>query len=150
LRAVARAADCWPAERAGALALLREDAGRRHGGWYGGPVLVDALLDDEDVEAAWQAATEAGAHDRQWLILAEQARSARPADALGVYLRLAEPLTQQTGNAVYEQLVSLLLGMRDCHRRLGTPDEFSAYVTALRTTQKRKRNLMRLMEQHGL
>ncbi|MER5343213.1 hypothetical protein ABT030_23400 [Streptomyces mirabilis] len=150
LRAAARAVDCWPTERVGALALLREDAGRRRGGWYGGPVLVDALLDDKDVEAAWQAATEAGAHDRQWLTLADQACAVRPADALGVYLRLAEPLTQQTGNAVYEQLVSLLLGMRDCHRRLGTPDEFSAYVTALRTTQKRKRNLMRLMEQHGL
>jgi uncharacterized Zn finger protein len=150
LRAAARAADCWPAERVGALALLHEDAARGHGGWYGGAVLVDALLDDEDVEAAWQAATEAGAHDRQWLTLAEQARAARPADALGVYLRLAEPLTQQTGNAVYEQLVSLLLGVRDCHRRLGTPDEFNAYVAALRTTQKRKRNLMRLMEQHGL
>ncbi|MGW1497124.1 SWIM zinc finger family protein [Streptomyces mirabilis] len=149
LRAAARAADCWPAERARALALLSEDAGRR-GGWYGGPVLVDALLDDEDVEAAWQAATEAGAHDRQWLTLAEQARATRPADALGVYLRLAAPLMQQTGNAVYEQFVSLLLGIRDCHHRLGTPDEFSAYVTALRTTQKRKRNLIRLMEQHGL
>lgn len=35
-RAAARAADCWPAERAGALTLLREGAGRRHGGWCGG------------------------------------------------------------------------------------------------------------------
>lgn len=113
-------------------------------------VLVDALLADKDVEAAWQAATETGAHDGQWLTLAEQARAVHPADALGVYLRLAEPLTQQTGNAVYEQLVSLLLGIRDCHRRLGTADEFTAYVTSLRTAQKRKRNLIRLMDEHGL
>ncbi|MFF4790755.1 SWIM zinc finger domain-containing protein [Streptomyces sp. NPDC001276] len=150
LRAAAQAADCWPAEREGALALLRADAGRRQQGWYGGPVLVDALLDDKDVDAAWQAATQTGAHDRQWLTLADQARAGRPADALGVYLRLAEPLTKQTGNAVYEQLVSLLLSVRDCHRRLGTPDEFTAYATALRTAQKRKRNLMRLMDEHAL
>ncbi|WP_432191446.1 SWIM zinc finger family protein [Streptomyces sp. bgisy027] len=150
LRAASRAADCWPAERGGALALLRADAERRQQGWYGGPVLVDALLDDEDGAAAWQAATQTGAHDRQWLALADQTRATRPADALGVYLRLAEPLTKQTGNTVYEQLVGLQLSIRDCHRRLGTEDEFAVYVTALRTAQKRKRNLMRLMDEHGL
>ncbi|MFL4490375.1 SWIM zinc finger domain-containing protein [Streptomyces sp. VTCC 41912] len=150
LRAAARAADRWPAEREGALALLRADAGQRKRGGYGSSVLVDVLLDDKDVDAAWQAATEAGAHDRQWLSLADQARATRPADALGVYLRLAEPLTQRTGNHVYEELVSLLLSIRDCHRRLGSPEEFTGYVTALRTAQKRKRNLMRLMDEHGL
>lgn len=150
LRAAARAADCWPAERGGALALLRADAQRRQQGWYGGPVLVDALVDDKDVDAAWQAAAQTGAHDRQWLTLADQARATRPADALGVYLRLAEPLTKQTGNTVYEQLVGLQLSIRDCHRRLGTEDEFAVYVSALRTAHRRKRNLMRLMDEHGL
>ncbi|MFC4464294.1 SWIM zinc finger domain-containing protein [Streptomyces xiangluensis] len=150
LRAAARAADSWPAEREGALALLRADAGRRQQGWYGGPVLVDALIDDEDVDAAWQAATRTGADDGQWLTLANQARAIRPADALGVYLRLAEPLAKLTGNTVYDQLVGLLLSIRDCHRRLGTQDKFAVYVTALRAAQKRKRNLMRLMDEHGL
>ncbi|WP_344575591.1 hypothetical protein [Streptomyces lunalinharesii] len=150
LRAAARAAECWPAERGGALAVLRADAGQRQQGRYGAPALVDALLDDEDVDAAWQAATETGAHDRQWLALADQARATRPAAALGVYLRLAEPLTERTGNAVYEQLVSQLLSIRDCHRRLGSLDQFTGYVTALRTAHKRKRNLMRLLDQHGL
>ncbi|WP_275463109.1 SWIM zinc finger family protein [Streptomyces noursei] len=150
LRAAARAADRWPAEREGALALLRTDEGQRKRGGYGSSVLVDVLLDDKDVDAAWRAATETGAHDRQWLSLADQARATRPADALGVYLRLAEPLTKRTGNNVYEEFVSLLLSIRDCHRRLGSPEEFTGYVTALRTAQKRKRNLMRLMDEHGL
>ncbi|MBP8536312.1 SWIM zinc finger domain-containing protein [Streptomyces sp. MK37H] len=150
LRAAARAADRWPAERERALALLRAEAERRQQGWYGGPVLIDALLDDKDIDAAWQAATDTGADDHQWLTLADQARPTRPADALRVYLRLAEPLTKETGNAVYERLTSLLLSIRDCHRRLGTQDEFTTYLTALRTGQKRKRNLMRLLDQHGL
>ncbi|MEU8976587.1 hypothetical protein AB0D11_46905 [Streptomyces monashensis] len=149
LRAAAQAADRWPAERDEALDLLRADAGRQQG-WYGGPVLIDALLDDKDVDAAWQAATRTGVPDRQWLVLADQTRDGRPADALGVYLRLAEPLTKQTGNSVYKQLVALLLNIRDCYHRLGTDGEFVAYVAALRTAQKRKRNLMRLMEEHGL
>lgn len=150
LRAVASAAGCWRAEREQALALLRADAGQRQQSWYGGPVLVDALLDDGDVDAAWRAANTTRAHDRQWLALADQARAVRPADALGVYLRLAEPLMTQTGNAVYEQLTGLLLSMRDCHHRLGTEDEFTAYLAALRAGQKRKRNLMRLLDQRGL
>ncbi|MFD7767188.1 SWIM zinc finger domain-containing protein [Streptomyces sp. NPDC059787] len=150
LRAAARAADSWPAEREGALALLRADAERPRQSRHDGPVLVDVLLDDEDVDAAWQAATETGAHDRQWLTLADQSRATRPADALGVYLRLAEPLAKETGNRVYERLVGLLLSIRDCHRRLGTEDEFAAYVTALRIAQRRKRNLMCLMDEHGL
>ncbi|MFD9599849.1 SWIM zinc finger domain-containing protein [Streptomyces sp. NPDC059970] len=150
LRTAAQAADRWQAERERALALLRADAQQRQRSWYGGPVLIDALLDDEDIAAAWQAATETGAHDRQWLALADQARASRPSDALRVYLRLTEPLTKQTGNTIYEQLTSLLLSIRDCHRRLGTEDEFMSYAAALRATQRRKRNLMRLLDQHGL
>ncbi|MEU8691712.1 hypothetical protein [Streptomyces sp. NPDC048665] len=53
LRTVAQAAGCWQVERAPALVLLRTDAGQRQRSWHGGPVLVDALLDDGDVDAAW-------------------------------------------------------------------------------------------------
>ncbi|MFE7093611.1 SWIM zinc finger family protein [Streptomyces erythrochromogenes] len=141
LRVAAVAAACWPPERENALDLLRADTGRD---------LVDALLDDKDIDAAWQAAGEYGAHDGQWLTLADLSRLTRPADALAVYHRLAARLTRETGNHAYEQLVSLLLSIRDCHRRLGTPDDFAAYVSDLRATQKRKRNLMRLMGEHGL
>ncbi|MFE2927850.1 hypothetical protein ACFXG5_29285, partial [Streptomyces goshikiensis] len=93
---------------------------------------------------------EFGAHDGQWLTLADHSRPTRPADALSVYLRLAARLTRETGNHAYDQLVSLLLSIRDCHRHLGTPDDFTAYLTTLRAAQKRKRNLMRLMDDHGL
>ncbi|MFD9334238.1 SWIM zinc finger domain-containing protein [Streptomyces sp. NPDC060028] len=148
LRAAARAAGCWPPEREQAVDLLRVDAGGK--GAQRGSVLVDALLDDKDIDAAWQAATSSGAHDGQWLTLADLARPTRAADALAVYLRLAARLIHETGNHAYEQLVSLLLSVRDCHHRLGTPDDFTTYVTDLRAAQKRKRNLMRLMEEHGL
>ncbi|MEV4940358.1 SWIM zinc finger family protein [Streptomyces zaomyceticus] len=148
LRAAALAAACWPTERENALARLRVDAERAD--TRGGRVLVDILLDDGDVDAAWRAAGEYGAHDGQWLTLADRSRPTRPEDALAVYLRLAARLTRETGNHAYEQLVSLLLGIRDCHHNLGTPADFTAYITDLRAAQKRKRNLMRLMDDHGL
>ncbi|MEU5088165.1 hypothetical protein [Streptomyces sp. NPDC021356] len=152
LRVAAQAARCWPTERKKALALLSADAGAGadRKGAQGTSVLVDVLLDDRDIDAAWQAATTSGAHDTQWRTLADTSRATRPAEALAAYLRLAKPLTHQTGSRTYEELVALLLSMRDCHRALGTQDDFTAYVTTLRTTQKRKRNLMRLMDEHGL
>lgn len=148
LRAAAGAAGCWPPERVKALALLRAEADPKRP--CSGQVLIDVLLDDQDIDAARQAATEFGAHDGQWLTLADHSRATRPVDALAVYLRLAAPLSRRTGDHVYKELVSLLLSIRDCHRRLGTLDGFTSYATDLRSAQKRKRNLMRLMDEHGL
>ncbi|MGI5459747.1 SWIM zinc finger family protein [Streptomyces sp. CA-249302] len=149
LRAAARTADCWETERDAALAVLREGAHREHGGWYGGPVLIDALLDDGDLDAAWREAAD-GADDRQWQQLADHLREIRPADALAVYLRLVEPLKEPTGDRVYERMARLLLDARACHQALGTEDEFSAYLAELRAELKRRRKLMTLLDRHGL
>lgn len=83
--------------------LLRADTVQRQPSWYGGPILVDALLDDGSTPPGGPRPkrvrmTGSGSPSR------DQARAARPADALGVYLRLAGPLMKQTGNAVYVQL----------------------------------------------
>jgi uncharacterized Zn finger protein len=132
--------------------MLRADADRRHGGgWYGsgGPVLIDALLDDGDLDAAWEAAP-GYAGNRQWLTLADRVRDSRPADALEVYCRAIEPLKQITGDGNYQQIASLLLRARTCHQELGTETDFANYLAALRADQKRKRNLMRILDQHGL
>jgi hypothetical protein len=75
---------CWETEREAALELLRSDAARQRQAWGGGPVLVDALLDDGDPDAAWEAAVDR-ADDRQWLTLADRLKDNRPADALSVY-----------------------------------------------------------------
>ncbi|MBV2353251.1 hypothetical protein KUM39_02550 [Streptomyces sp. J2-1] len=141
LRATAQVAGHWPAERERALALLRT---------ANATVLLAALLDDKDTAAAWQTATESGASAVQWTTLADQLRPTRPADSLTIYQRLATPLTHQTGTKAYTQLVALLLSIRDCHQRLGTQNDFTLYTAALRTAQKRKRNLIALLDEHGL
>ncbi|MEY9991129.1 putative Zn finger protein [Streptomyces sp. V4I8] len=149
LRSVAGAADCWEAERAAALATLAEDARRERGGRYGGPVLIDALLDDGDLDAAWREAA-GRADDRQWAELADQSRETRPAEALGVYLRLIERSKEPTGDRAYEHLARLLQAARDCHRALGTEDAFSLFLTDLRRELKRRRKLMSILDRHGL
>jgi uncharacterized Zn finger protein len=153
LRQAATEMDVWPAERDRALALLREDARQWRTtvpwAWTDGPVLVDALLDDGDLDAAWAAAKDA-ATDAQWLRLADAAAATRPADALAVYLRTVGALKKLTGNDVYQRMATLLLAARACHEALGTTTEFRRYVAVLRMDQKRKRNLMKILDQNGL
>ncbi|MFF3859436.1 SWIM zinc finger domain-containing protein [Streptomyces sp. NPDC002209] len=151
LRTAARTAGTWEGtERAGALEMLKASDQPMKGRWYGGSVLVDALMDDADLEAAWQAAADGYAGQQQWLVLADRIRDKRPADALTVYLRWIEPLRKETGDRTYERMAELLLGARACHRTLGTESEFATYLAALRTDQKRKRKLMATLDRHGL
>ncbi|WP_329283986.1 SWIM zinc finger family protein [Streptomyces sp. NBC_00691] len=151
LRTAARAAGCWDApQRSAALDVLRAAARPHQGLGHSGSALVDALLDDGDLDAAWEAAVDGHADSRQWLTLADRVRDRRPAEALTVYLRLITPLLALTGDATYEKLTALLLSARACHIALGTRDTFTAYTTTLRAVQRRKRKLMTLLDQHGL
>ena len=155
LRDAAGKAGQWESVRERALQQLRSDAAasaaqsRAGFGWGEGPVWISALIDDGDVGAAWDAAAGV-ASDRQWLTLADLIRSDRPADALPVYLRAIEPLRSQTGDPVYQQVAALLSKIQYCHQQLGTAPEFAAYLAALRADQKRKRNLIKLLDQRGL
>jgi hypothetical protein len=157
LREAAAAAGRWPAEREQALALLTAKARLAHPGAgrgldWAGPVLVDALLDDGAADAAWAAAGQFpdATSPAQWLRLADLIAPARPADALAVYRRLIEPLRSHTGDKVYEQAARLLRSARACHEALGTTAEFDRYLALFRADQKRKPNLMRLLDRHGL
>jgi len=67
-----------------------------------------------------------------------------------VYLRAIEPMKAMTGDKTYRRMASLLLSVRACHEALGTGAEFRRYLTVLRMEQKRKRNLMKILDQSGL
>ncbi|MFG2794275.1 SWIM zinc finger domain-containing protein [Streptomyces sp. NPDC048419] len=152
LRSAARACGRWEDERAAALELLRASGSR--GGFVPGlghpaRILVDVLLDEGEVDAAWEAAA-GHADDRQLLSLADRMRDHRPADALGVYLRLLGPLKQSTGDQAYHEVARLLRSIRECHERLGNPEQFSRHLAALRTELKRRPKLMKILDKNGL
>jgi uncharacterized Zn finger protein len=152
LRQAATASGVWPAERDEALALLAEDMRNQHrqASWaWSGPVLVDALTDDGDLDAAWAAAKDT-ATEPQWLRLADASIDFRPADALAIYHTTIGGLKTQTGDDIYRRIASLLLSARACHQAMGTTDEFRRYLAALRLEQKRKRSLMKILDQNGL
>ncbi|MFJ9721424.1 hypothetical protein ACIRP3_01630 [Streptomyces sp. NPDC101209] len=152
LRSAARACGRWEEERTAALNLLRASAGSSDfvaGVGHPARLLVDVLLDEGDVDAAWQAAS-GHADDRQLLTLADRLRDHRPTDALGVYLRLLQPLKQATGDEAYHEVARLLRSIRACHERLGTPEEFTRYLAAQRTELKRRPKLMKILDSNGL
>ncbi len=152
LRQAATASGVWPAERGQALALLTEDMRNPvlRASWaWSGPVLVDALIDDRDLDAAWAAAKEA-ASEQQWLRLADASTDSHPADALAVYRTAIGSLKAHTGDDNYRRIASLLLSAQGCHQALGTDDAFTRYMAGLRMEQKRKRNLMKILDQNGL
>jgi uncharacterized Zn finger protein len=149
LRETALAAGIWDSKRPAILHLLRRQSLRSEADRHHGPLLVDVLIDDGELDAAWQAA-ESRASERQWLALADRLREERPADALRAYRRVIESRVHRTGDANYQEIARILLLARDCHRRLGTEEEFTAYLAALRAAQRRKRNLRSVLDQHGL
>jgi hypothetical protein len=154
LRDAAERAGTWPADREWALDLLRTDAQAARSGRPGirlwaGPVLIDVLISEGEVDAAWEAALDV-ASEAQWLKLADLAAPTRPADALAVYLRQIQPLKLETGDQAYERMARLLDGARACHARLGTEPTFEMYLRALRAEQKRKPKLIRILDAHQL
>jgi len=154
LRQAATQSGGWDSEREAALDLLRGDAEAvPRTAWspwaWGGPILIDALIDDRDLAAAWTAAQHA-ASEAQWTRLADASINDRPADALAVYLRVIERLAENTGDGIYRQIAAHLVSARACHEALGTIAEFRQYMAWLRIRQKRKRNLMKILDQNGL
>ncbi|MFD8511741.1 SWIM zinc finger domain-containing protein [Streptomyces antimycoticus] len=149
LRAAARAVGHWDTERPPALEQLRVDAEENRKRQWGGAVLIDALTDDADFDAAWAAVPGLATAD-QLLRLADASATTRPAAALAVYTRQIESCCQYTGDGNYARIADLLTKARACHEELGTPHDFTAYVARLRTEQKRKRNLMRILDHRGL
>jgi uncharacterized Zn finger protein len=114
-----------------------------------GPVLIDILVLEGDYDAAWELSRKAGS-EPQRLKLAALIRADRPEEALDVYDQALAPLRPQTGEDAYRREVELLQAIRACHTRMGTEPAFAAYLAAFRKEQRRKRNLMRLMDSVGL
>ena len=134
---------------------MRNDPGTTSRSSYrwAGSTIIDALIDDGDAKLAWAEATSVNSQrvdNRQWRRLADLVATDQPADALAVYTRLIEPMRQQTGDDIYRQVARLLLAARGCHDRLGTSTEFATYLANLRADQRRKPNLMRILNDHGL
>jgi hypothetical protein len=143
LQAAARANDTWDAEIAPARALLaeRDPAG-----------LVDALLADGDADEAWDVST---AGDReissmQLLRLAGARELTAPADAMAVYLRLADDVLGRADKRAYRDAVRHLKAARRAATAADRLHEFTEHVTDLRDRNRRRPSFMAMLDKAGL
>lgn len=154
LKQHANRARAWKAWRERALARIRQEGQRRitDSGAYrfsaNGPQsrseLVRVFLWERDAEAAWREAQEGGCAPDLWLQLAKTREAEHPADALAVYRREVDRILIATGDRAYAEAVRLLPRLREMMDRVG--EDFAAYLTDLRTTHKRRRKLLEMID----
>lgn len=151
LREAAQRNGVWAQERERAMAVLREDLAKQGPkAQFGmGPVMIDILVAEGDHESAWEVAQKASS-EPQRLKLAALIRAQRPTEALEVYRTALARLRGQTGEDVYHRALEMLQGIKACHELLGRQAEFDAYLHEFRRDQRRKRNLIRLLDAAGL
>lgn len=147
-------AEAWPAWHERALDLLRQriasaqpDSRRPVQSLYAvadRSTLVEIFLWEENVEAAWQAAQTGECRGDILLHLAAAREATHPADAIPIYLRVAESLVAQMNNDAYAKAARHLAHVKSLHLALGQPDAWVAVHARVCTTHKAKRNFMTL------
>ena len=100
-------------------------------------------------DAAWREAREHGCSEGLWLELAERRADSHPADSVKIYRDHVSDLLRHTGNRVYDEAVEYLEKILTLLKEAGEEAEFHILVGEIRSTQKRKRNLMKIFEAKG-
>lgn len=156
LRPYAERAGRWSEVRDRALGLLRdrvsaaqEERRRRGYGWgyLDATELVRIRLWEDETEAALQDARAGGCSGEVWLELAARLEKDRPREAIAIYRDQVEPTINRKTKADYRDATQLLAKVRDLLARTGSADEFPSYLDEVRSAHRRKRNLMRLLDE---
>lgn len=109
-------------------------------------ILESLARADGDVEAAWAEAQAGGCSQALWMELAEQREADHPADAVPIYQREVERLIARTSKAAYRDAVRLIRRIGRLMAGVGQKEGFRQYLQDVRTAHKRKRNLIRLLD----
>lgn len=143
LQAAARASGTWDSEVGQARAVLaeRDPAG-----------LINALLADGEPDEAWDVAT---AGDRellasQWLHLAEAREPTAPADAMAVYLRLADGALTKADKRAYRDAIRHLKAARRAAIAAGRREEFNEHFSDLQERNRRRPTFMAMLDKAAL
>ncbi|MFP5218913.1 MAG: DUF6880 family protein [Actinomycetes bacterium] len=143
LRAAAETAGQWPQLRPDALAVLRQ---------RGLDPYVQAVLQDGDVDAAWQAVQErpGEALDSTEQQVAAARAQTHPADAVPYARRAIEQTLQTADRRAYRSAATQLRRLRELHERAGTPEEFDAYLGQVVQDNRRRPTFLAELRKAGL
>jgi uncharacterized Zn finger protein len=155
-----RRAKQWSGWREKALAVIRErvadetaePSSRRM--WTGSPsqdhsLLVRIFLHEGDPQAAWREAKAGGCSQGLWLELAKRRQKTHPEDSVRIYKAHVASLLRNTGDRVYEEAVGFIGKIGALLAGSGQEASFEPFLDEIRTTHKRKRNLMKMFDRKG-
>ena len=154
LHKVAEPAGAWPAWRERAVNEARGRVTKRAAvsartlAAYpvDGSLLVEMLLWESNVDAAWITATESGCNEQLWLQLAKRREKTHPNDAVAVYQAAVERAVSRANNGAYRDAVALLRVIARVMERSTVAGGLTAYLATLRSKHKAKRNFMKLLD----
>lgn len=112
-------------------------------------LIVEIFLAEGDPATAWREAQAGGCTEGLWLKLAKTRERSHPEDAVRVYKTHVAALLRNTGDRVYQEAVRFLDKIRAILGRSGAEAGFRPYLTDIRATHKRKRNLMKMLDRRG-
>lgn len=146
-------AGSWRVWREKALLHIREKAEkekrRAKKTWYSYPInsseLVRIFLWEKNVEQAWQEAKEGGCSEGLWLELVRIREKDYPEDAIPVYRKFVEPTIEQKNDHAYREAVTMLKKVKQLMQQLDKKEEWRKYLEEIKTTHKRKRNFMAML-----
>jgi hypothetical protein len=128
----------FPTWRERALSLLAGEQPAENPWWSGRSALVEILLAEDEIDAAWQAATEGGCSEGLWLRLARERAKKNPADAIPVLLRAADTAIVAANRNAYRTGAQLLAEAKKLFARCGQEPEFAEHLAALRHRHRTK------------
>jgi len=139
LRDAANAVGSWDAH----VADAREVLGRRDRG-----SLVDVLLAEGEVEAAWGLAVEDGDElgNERLVRLAEAYEVVDPAASVEVYVRVVESILETTDRRAYRAAVKQLKNARRAAEAAGLAAEHHTYLVDLREEHRRRPTLVAMLD----
>ena len=145
LREAALELSAWPIEQPAARAALEQRDTRG---------FIEALLGDDDIDLAWDIATNTPAEtvgQHLWMRLAQRREPQSPADALTVYQRVAdEVLDERADRATYQTAAKILKTARNAADAAGMQNQFQAHLAQLREQYRRRPSLIEILNKAGL
>lgn len=112
--------------------------------------LVHTLLDESDVDGAWQGVHDHGCSASTRMAAACRRAETHPADAVPVYRTAAEQRIEHKKVGDYRGAAQLLRDLRELHARADTAAEFQRYLDDLRDRHRRETRLLTELDRAGL
>jgi hypothetical protein len=114
-----------------------------------GAVLVQLLLSEGDVEAAWQAADRYGP-GWAWRELADRGAMDRPVEAADLYRPQLENDLRYPDTKLYPGIAATLATMAELYDRGGRSADFASLIAQIRQDYGRRPSLMKALDAKGL